>query len=289
MIRALLIASLLLAFAATGTQALASEPETRIIQLKHRDADDVMPVLLPLLERDGRITGRQYQLFVRTSARNFADIERVVQEIDTPQRSLRISVRQSGNRRAAVSEQEVSGERRAGDNTRIILAPSAGHSHNGLVIRREGQEGVMQYRSERHTSVRAQDASQFVTVLEGRRAYIAVGVSLPQVQPFLALAGDRIVVAAGITYRDVSTGFEVLPSIHNDEIDLEITPRLAFVSDQGSQQVAFHELSTHVRVRTGEWVDLGGILSSANHVGRMILGATAGQSEEQVNFQVRVE
>jgi type II secretory pathway component GspD/PulD (secretin) len=282
----LTVAGLLLLLATTWE--CASATETRIVQLKHRDADDVMPALLPLLGQDGRISGRQYQLFVRTSERNFAEIERVLKEIDTPLRNLRITLRHADNRTVTTSEQQVTADRNLGDNTRIVLNPSTS-TRGGLSARRQGAEGHVQYRSERRTSVRSQDAAQIVSVIEGRRAYIAVGVEVPQVQSFLVLAGNHLVRASGVTYRSVSTGFEVLPRMHGAEVDLEITPRVAFFSDQGSQQVTFSELGTHVRIKTGEWVDLGGVLGNANEVGRRILGTRSSQSQEQSDFQVRVD
>lgn len=273
---------------ALGWHARADEYETQILQLRHRDAAEVMPVLIPLLQGEGRITGRQYQLFVRTSAKNVADIQRVLKEIDTPVRSLRIAVRHSGNQNTTVRQREISGDQRVGDNTRIIVAPTAGSG--GMVVTRTGKNGVVRYRTEQNASMHSQDGTQFVNVIEGKRAYIAVGVPVPQVQTFLILAGDRLAVANGVTYHDVSTGFEVMPRIRGDNsVDLEITPRVAFVGDHGNQTITFQELSTHVHVKPGAWVDLGGILSNSNQVNRSILGASSNRSQEQQRFEVRVE
>lgn len=288
LLRALIVTSLLLMLDATGGHAVVSAAETRIVQLKHRSADDILPTLLPLLDQDGRISGHQYQLFVRTSERNFAEIERVLKEIDTPLRNLRIAVRLANSSNTTTRQQDVSADQSLSNNTRIVISPSV-PSRGGLVVRREGAQGTVQYRTERHTSTRSQDDSQFVSVIEGRRAYIAVGVALPQVQSYLVLAGNRLTLVSGVTYRTVATGFEVLPRVRGAEVDLEITPRVAFLGDQGSQQVRFSELSTQVSVRTGEWVDLGGILSNASQVGRMILGGDTRESQAQSSFQVRVD
>ena len=38
---------------------------------------------------------------------------------------------------------------------------------------------------------------------------LRVGESIPKVQPFLVLVGNRLGVVAGIQYYDVTTGFEV--------------------------------------------------------------------------------
>lgn len=287
-LRSFLVAGLLLTLDVTGQHACASAAETRIVQLKHRAADEVVPILQPLLEPGGRISGQQYQLFVRTSDRNFAEIERILKEIDTPLRNLRIAVRHADSNQVNTREQSLSADQNLGNNTRIILSP-ANPSQGGLVVRRAGTAGTMQYHTERRTVVRSRDGSQFVTVVEGQRAYIAVGVELPQVQSYLVFAGRHLTVASGITYRTVSTGFEVLPRVQGSDVDLEITPRVAFLSDQGSQQVSFSEMSTHVRVKIGEWVDLGGALSNASQVGRMILGDRSSESQEQSSLQVRVD
>ena len=53
-LRALLLTGLLL-LDVSGAHAVVGAAETRIVQLKHRSADELLPVLLPLLERDGRI------------------------------------------------------------------------------------------------------------------------------------------------------------------------------------------------------------------------------------------
>ena len=284
----LLLATLLLILPALGSHALAGEYETQVLQLRHRDADEVMPILAPLLQGEGRITGRQYQLFVRTSEKNVAEIQRVLKEIDTPLRTMRISVRHTGNQNTTVRQREVSGEQRVGENTRIIVTPTAGNG--GMVVTRAGKNGVVRYRTEQSTNERRQDGAQFVSVLEGKRAYIAVGVSVPQVQTFVILVGDRLAMTNGVTYRDVSTGFEVLPRMRGDHsVDLEITPRVAFLGDRGNQTITFQELSTHVSVKMGEWIDLGSTLSNSSQVSRTILGASSDSSEEQQRFKVRVE
>jgi type II secretory pathway component GspD/PulD (secretin) len=288
LLRALIVTGLLLMLDVAGGHAYANATETRIVQLKHRNADEVLPALLPLLDQDGRISGHQYQLFVRTSERNFAEIERVLQEIDTPLRNLRIAVRLASSRNTATSLQEVSADQRLSNNTRIVISPAT-PGRGGLVVRREGTESNVQYRSEQRTAIRSQDDAQFVRVIEGRRAYIAVGVALPQVQSYLVLAGNHLALVSGVTYRTVATGFEVLPRVRGAEVDLEITPRVAFLGDQGSQLVTFSELTTRVSVKTGEWVELGGILSNASQVGRTILGGGTRESQEQSGFQVRVD
>ena len=274
---------------ATCPYAGAGADELRLVQLKHRSADEVIPILQPLLDPGERITGQDYRLFVRATDRKFSDIERVLREIDTPLRTLLISVRYSGNENRTEQGQSVAGERAIGNHTRIIHSPRMDGDNQGLMITRKGERGEIQYRREYRTSSRQGESGHFIRTLEGRRAHIAVGQSIPQVQPFLLLAGNHLVVTTGIVYRDVSTGFGVTARLHGDEVDLDITPRLIFSGSHDTQQVDFLELTTHMRVGVGRWTDIGGILAGSSEVSREILGHSSRQDGSRHDLQIRVE
>lgn len=64
-----------------------------IIPLRHRTVDQVLPVLRPLLEPGGTLSGHSNQLFIRASPANVADIRRVLETLDRPLRRLQILVR----------------------------------------------------------------------------------------------------------------------------------------------------------------------------------------------------
>lgn len=75
-----------------ASAALAQET-LEVITLRHRTAEQVIPVLRPLLEPGGALSGQYNQLIVRTSPANLAQIRSVLERIDAPLRSLVISVR----------------------------------------------------------------------------------------------------------------------------------------------------------------------------------------------------
>jgi type II secretory pathway component GspD/PulD (secretin) len=75
-----------------ATTALA-QGTLEVIPLKHRTAEQVIPVLRPLLEPGGALTGQYSQLIVRTSPENLAQLRAALEAIDTPIRKLLISVR----------------------------------------------------------------------------------------------------------------------------------------------------------------------------------------------------
>jgi len=265
----------------------AAEPELRVIPLTHRLADEVVPVVRPLLAPGESVSGMDSRLIVRATPRTFAQIERLLAEIDTPRRNLRISVRHAGKGERVQDNQGVSGDMRRG-NTRIVVTNS-NHSTGGMTVGRAGPDGTVQLHSERRITTTRDASSQNLTVLDGGRAFLRVGESIPLVQPFLVLVGNRLGVVAGIQYYDVTTGFEVEPRIQGEQVQLAVTPRLAFRSNQGTQTVNFQELRTVVMVNPGEWMDLGGAVESTNEVNHQILSTRRNTGNEDSRFLIRVD
>src|SRR6187431_1126785 len=66
-----------------------------VIDLKYRTAAEVIPVLQPLVEQGGALTGQDYKLFVRTSSGNLAQLRSAVAQLDKQQRQMLVSVRRS--------------------------------------------------------------------------------------------------------------------------------------------------------------------------------------------------
>jgi type II secretory pathway component GspD/PulD (secretin) len=265
----------------------AAESELRVIPLKHRLADEVVPVVRPLLAPGESVSGMDSRLIVRATPRTFAQIERLLAVIDTPRRNLRISVRHAGESERVQDSQGVSGDVRRG-NARIVVTNGT-RSTGGVTVGHTGPDGNVQLRSERHVTTKRDTSTQDLMVQDGGRAFLRVGESIPQVQPFLALVGSRLGVVTGIQYQDVTTGFEVEPRILGEQIQLTVTPRLAFRSNQGAQTVNFLELRTVVTVKPGEWVDLGGAVESANEVNRQILSTRSSTDSEDSRFLIRVD
>jgi len=280
-----LLASLFWMAPAPLTQA--AEPELRVIPLKHRLADEVVPVVRPLLAPGESVSGVDSRLIVRATPQTFTQIERLLTEIDTARRNLRISVRHAGESERAQDNQGVSGDVRRG-NTRIVVTNGT-RSTGGVTVGRTGPDGNVQLRSERHVTTKRDTLTQNLMVLDGGRAFLRVGESIPQVQPFLVLVGNRLGMVAGIQYLDVTTGFEVEPHILGERIQLAVTPRLAFRSNQGTQTVNFQELSTVVTVKPGEWVDLGGAVEATNEINRQILSTRRSTDSEDSRFLIRVD
>jgi len=292
LVRQFLLTVLAGTFCAVLPQTHAADAELRVITLKHRLAEEIVPAVRPLLTPGESVNGLDSRLIVRAAPRTFAQIERLLAEIDRPRRNLRISVRHAGESGRSQDSRGVSGDVHRG-NTRIVVTDGM-RDTGGVTVGRTGSDGNLQLHSKRRVTTKRDTSTQNLMVLDGGRAFLRVGESIPQVQTFLLLAGNRPSVVTGIQYYDVTTGFEVEPRIVNEasfteQIQLAVTPRLAFRSNQGLETVNFQELRTVVMVKPGEWVDLGGLVESTNDVNRQILSTRHNTGNEDSRLLIRVD
>lgn len=254
-----------------------------IIALRHRPAAEMQPLIQPLLRSDEGISGTGYQLILRATDARRREIEQLVVQLDVARRQLTVTVRQGVARNERQARDAVSGEINVGDSARVVIPGNRGTS--GAAVNSNG----LRYRIERQTSTTDATHSQVVRVQDGSRAFIRIGQSVPSVERVLVLTGRRAdVVAAGIRFEEFTTGFDVLPRVHGDTVELEITPRL---TSPRSADGTFHfqELRTTVTARLGEWVDLGLLLGETSDVNRAILQSARAQGSERSTIALKVE
>ncbi len=255
--------------------ALPAAAEVEIIPLRHRTADQVLPVLQPLVERDGALSGMQNQIIIRASAANISDIKRVLASIDTPVRRLLISVRQ---------EQSGSGERRdiaaggtiaSGGGGRVVIGTDAPR-RPGVSVRL-GEAGTRG----------GEQITQQVQTIEGSPAFIRIGsettlpVSSRTITPFGTVA------QSGVAIREANTGFAVLPRLAGDRVTLEISPQREVPGPGGT--VHSQRLVTTVSGRLGEWMELGGLTQTQSAQRSGVLADTRELRDEGRRVWVRVE
>ena len=275
---------LLLAFAALLALSAAGADEARVIQLKHRPASEVIPLIRPLLGPDDVLNGMDFRLIIRASEKNLKEVERILAQVDVARQRLRITVEQvSAGDRATVS-QSVTGQVRIGDQARVTL-PAKPPQQGGLVVQKDG----LRYTANRRTTTASNANTQTVMTMDGQRAWIRIGQSVPHVRKILALSRRQLVLIQDIEFQDVMTGFDVLPRVHGDRVLVEITPRLSSLRNPATGLADFQELSTTVETKLGEWLDLGEILENRGEVHRAILESATTTSGERRTVRLKIE
>jgi len=284
-----LACALLALLLATGCAA-AQETVLEVIPLRHRTAAELIPIIQPLLVRDGSVSGFQGQLIVRTTPANLDEIRRILASLDTAPRQLIITVRQDADVDRSRSAADVSGSV-GGDHGRVTV-PGSGDPRGGSVVLREGDDSVRLQVLE-GTGGQSDRNTQSVRVMEGREAFVRIGESAPmrerQVQR--SVVGGRVVeqVVESTQYRDAATGFYVLPRVTGDRITLDISSQRESLSKQAHGGVNVQSIVTTVSGRFGEWMEIGGIGQDARGQQSVLLGRTTTATRDSRRVLIKVE
>jgi len=267
-----------------------AQTSVEVIQLRYRQADQVIPVLQPLLGREASISNFQNQLVIRATPAELAQIKSVLASIDTPPRRLLITVRQDADVSGSRREAEVSGS--IGNDQARVSVPGRGSREGGNVILRDGDDRL-RARVVDSSQVASERIGQTVQVLEGYTAFIRAGESRPvrnrQVVRTMVNGQwvDRVVETTD--YRDATTGFNVRPRLQGDRVTLDIDPQRENFEDQRRGTVNVQRVATTVSGRLGEWIDLGGINETRSDDRSGTLSTRSARSNEQRGVQVKVE
>ena len=143
----------IVAIAALAHVPAARAQELQTIELRHRLAEEILPVVQPLLEEGGVLTGVDGVLFVRTGPANLEQIRQAVAALDRAPRQLLITVGQ-GTVRSSTD---------AGVQGAVVLG-----SESAARIEVDGRTQQADLRNV--SSIRT---------LEGSETYIAVGQVAP--------------------------------------------------------------------------------------------------------------
>lgn len=212
-------------------QPVAADYGLTIIPLRHRPAEQIVPSLRPLVEQGGAISSMDDKILLRVSPGNLAELRAAIAALDAPLRRLVVSVRQGEVREASGGGLGVDG-RLAPGNSRVIIRGGAGSSEQ------------------------RDDVSQQVQVVEGGRALIQVGQSLPLMFREWRAAPGGWVQVDSVRYMDVGTGFLAAPQVVGNQVTIEISPSMERIGEGGV--VESSRLATTVSGALGSWIPLGG-------------------------------
>lgn len=269
-----------------------SQAELELIPLRYRAAQEVIPVIQPMLAPGGSVSGFQGQLVVRTTSANLEEIKRILASIDTAPRQLVITVRQDADSGRRDSAAGISGT--VGSERGRVTLPDNRDRRGGSVVLQEGDDRLRARVVESNTSSSDRN-TQSVRVLEGREAYVQVGQSVPlrERQIRRTVVGGQVVeqVIGGTQYRDVTTGFFVLPRISGDRVTLDISPQRETLSGQVRVRgnVNVQSVVTTVSGRLGEWMEIGAVGQDASGQETVLLGHSGTESRDSRRVLVRVE
>lgn len=262
--------------------------EMEIITLKHRSAEELLPIIRPLLDGDAAASGMNNQLILRTSPQHLGEIKKLLENLDIAPRRLRITVMQDVDSDTVKRLTEVSGNIGIGKDARIS-APGSGDAGGLNVELGRGQDKLRASVTSTH-SLEGDRKTQQLQVLEGNRALVRGGQSVPLAQRQVIRRPWGVEVIDSTEYRQVDSGFYVLPRVNGDRVTLEISVRDdALVAGDAYPVTRTRQASSTISGRLGEWLAVGGAEQQNDLDDGTITTRGASHTQERRNVLIRVE
>jgi len=263
--------------------AHAQQTVLEVITLKFRSADQVIPILKPLLAPQGTLTGLNNQLVVRTTPANLAELKQVLDTVDGVPRRLLISVRQDADLDGSQSGGQISGRVEIGDNASVTVPGR--RTPPGAAVRADGVRAKV-YSSR---AARTDSVTQQVQVIEGGQALIRVGQSAPvRNRQVIDTPGGRSVIAT-TELIEADTGFYVVPRVAGEQVTLEIFTAADTLKASRPAGVNVQQVQTVVTGRLGQWIEIGAIGQQASQREAELLARSRDARSEQRRVLVKVD
>ncbi|QPJ63581.1 MAG: type II and III secretion system protein [Candidatus Nitronauta litoralis] len=249
-------------------------------------ASEIIPVIEPLLQGNGTVTGMNDQLIVRSSPQNLQMIQGLLTQLDTRLRNLRITVRQGLSGKRERSSVDVGANIPFGGGRGRVVIPPANRGGGGVTGTIGGNRGVVSGTIGENSRTLDERHTQQVTTLEGRPATIYISQRIPVQTTVTQGVGPFSTRSQSTSFEDVPTGFSVLPKVNGDIVTLEINPTVSKLNARGIQ---VQEVQTTASGKIGEWIEIGGLLTHTNRSNNRISGSSQSRSHENRSVFFKVE
>jgi type II secretory pathway component GspD/PulD (secretin) len=261
-----------------------------VIPLKYRAAEQVIPVLQPMLPPGASVSGFQNQLVVRTTPDNLQELRRILASLDAAPRRLLITVMQETDRERERRAAGISGSV-GGEHGRVTV-PENAPRRGAEVVLRDGDDHL-RARALESRAAGGVRASQTLQVLEGSSAFIQTGRAAPVTTRRVerSVVGGRVVeqVVESTDYREALTGFYVLPRVSGDRVMLEVSPQREAFSRRAPGAIDVQRVVTALSGRLGEWIEVGGVGETRSEERSTAFGAGGVSAAERTRVLIKVE
>ncbi len=224
--------------------------QVQIFPLQHRSASSVINQVEGLLRDGERVSAAENNLVMIASPATLEAAERLIALLDHPLRQFRVQVRWVDS--VAASHGRLGYDAKSG----LTTLPGQGTTL-GTSQRQSGQQ---------------------LLVSEGESAFIVTGRDIPYSAQWAVWSGsDGQGFAQATAFQEIRSGFSILINMtQEDELQARVTPQL-MAAGKGTMLnpaiLSLDRLTTRIRLKPGEWVDLAAFLPEAA-VGSQLLTGT---------------
>jgi len=202
--------------------AIADKSELSVIELKHRTAEEIIPLLKPVLNTGDTVSGQGYQLIINATPEIKTQIKKILTDIDRPLQQFIITVEQYTDK---------------------VVSSHSLATENDTKIRR-----THAYKDE--------NLRQKVRVMEGKAALISTGQDIPVGTQAGIGVGFGIALLGNIDYKKLQSGFIVTPRLSGEKVILEIQTFQELKDRNEGGIINQQETHTTVSSTLGQWITL---------------------------------
>jgi type II secretory pathway component GspD/PulD (secretin) len=245
------------------------------IQLHNRPAEEIIPIVKPMLGAGEVVTGSGFNLFLRASPQSLEQVREIIDALDTAAKMLQVSVFQGSER--DLKTRSVGGNLQIENGDASIGIGSGKNKNAGGISFNSGKVSGDINASSTQQRQSSKPVHQ-LRVSEGTEGFIETGEQIPY------LSGD-----SGTEYKDVTTGFYVLPRIHGDMVTLQISPFKNSRATTSTGSIETQSARTTITGRIGEWLPLGGITEQSKRSQNSIGSSSSTKSRSQQSIWIRAD
>jgi hypothetical protein len=224
----------------TGGSAFQAQAETmqlETIKLQHKPAEDIIPLIEPLLPKNAVISGEGYKIILKTTAENLPQVKQLIAELDIPLRQLQIAVSLD----PVVLQQHTTLPAYSTDITgkeKTSPAPTA-QSDAIQIYKTQGQQ--------------ATTGLQVIQVLQDRWTMIRTGQSIPVMNRVRNPDGT---ITESISYQQVNQGLRIRPHLAGKEVVLGVQPFYEAASQSDTGRQLYYKQERQTKTRLGTWISI---------------------------------
>ena len=246
--------------------------------LKNRPADEVMPLIRPLLQNNEAMSGDGYQIFIKAPANRVEEIEQLISAVDRASKTFRISV--TSDEYVATNENSI--------NASIQIESGDAEVNAGKY--RRNDPGVTVNVDTRKTENKS-DKTQFVQVQEGKPAYISKeNLRITPIYSYVQRANGNFLIEHNRLSPSQQDGFYVVArSADSNSANISIQSSVSGSRTyQGyGQEQTYVDTTLHVRL--GEWFEIGGNTETTNKTSKGIVHRTKKNEERYNKIFLKIE
>lgn len=252
-----------------GNVAFAGQTVIEVIPLANRPASEIQPLLEPLLDYADHAIADGSNLVIKTTPERLTEIKTLVNKLDARLNNVVITVMQSRH----LTAEALNAAARVRIRGPIDDLSRARASVYGHYYRTQDQY--------------ANESTQTVRTLEGNTAYIQAGNTYPTETLQIYDSGYGPAASSTTTFIDATAGFAVTPRLAGEHAILEVSPWADKLNARG--QIETQQAQSTIRVKLGEWVELGGIDEDSRRSGSGTLARLRQTSQNKLRILVKVD